>query len=124
MTHAGAAVDVIGADHCTGKFLHHIVGFIAGPAGRTGGHNGTRAVFLFNVFQALCGVTDGFIPADGFEFSAFLAADERLGQARGQQFGVIEKIPAVIAFQAQFALIGDAVRGFRTDDFSVIYNQI
>jgi hypothetical protein len=44
-------------------------------------------------------------------------------QARRQQLRIVKKIPAVIAFQAQLVLVGDAVGGFRTDDFIVVDNQ-
>lgn len=73
--------------------------------------------------QASGGVADGFIPGDGHKFAAFLVADHWLGEARRQQPGVVEKIPAVIAFQAQLILVGDALRALRTNDFIVVDNE-
>ncbi|MNP36739.1 hypothetical protein D3C76_1301490 [compost metagenome] len=123
MADASTAVDVIGADHRAGELLHHIVGFIAGPARGTGVHDGAGTVLLFNLLQPLCGVADRFIPTDGLKLAAFLPPNQRLAQARGQQFGVVQEVPAVIAFQTQFTLIGHAVSRLGANDFAVIDHQ-
>ncbi|MNC63400.1 hypothetical protein D3C75_1135190 [compost metagenome] len=86
-------------------------------------HNGACAVLLLDGFQPLCGVADGFVPTDRFKLAAFFTADQRLRQARRQQLGIVEEVPAVVAFQAQFALIGCAVGGFCAKDFTVIHHQ-
>ncbi len=43
---ASAAVDVIGANNGAREFLHHVVGFITGPAGGAGGLDRVRAIFF------------------------------------------------------------------------------
>ncbi len=50
---AGAAVDVIGVQHRAGELLHHIVGFVAGAARGAGGHDGARAMLLFDLLSLL-----------------------------------------------------------------------
>ncbi len=89
VTDARAAVDIIGVEHCAGEFLHHVVGFVAGAAGRAGGHDGARAILLFDGREALCGIANGLIPGDHLECAAFLVADHRLGEARRKQLGIV-----------------------------------
>ncbi|VTP76079.1 Uncharacterised protein [Leclercia adecarboxylata] len=120
MADAGAAVNVVGVEHPAGELLHHVVGFIPGAAGRARGHDGARAIVGLDFAQAAGGIADGLLPGDRHKLAAFLVADHRLGEARRQQPGIVEKIPAVIAFQAQLILVGDALRAFGTNNFIVI----
>ena len=69
-------------------------------------------------------IADSFIPAYRGEFAAFLIANHRLLQTRRQQLGIVEKIPAVIAFKAQLILVGDAISGFGSDNFIVFDDQL
>ena len=121
---ACAAVHVVGMEYRTGEFLHHIVGFITRPPGRAGGHDGPRAELRFNVFKLVGGITNGLVPGDRGKGFAFVVADHRLRQARGEQAGIVKEVPAVKAFQAQGALIGYAVCGFGTDNTVIFNNEV
>ena len=120
---AGAAVDVIGVQHRAGELLHHIVGFVAGAARGAGGHDGARAMLLFDLPELAGGIANRLLPADRREGAAFLVADHRLFETGRQELRIVKKIPAVVAFQAQLVLVGDAVGGFRANDFIVVDNQ-
>ncbi len=100
VTNARAAVDVVGAQHRAGKFLHHVVGFIPGTARRPGGHNRTRAELGFNAAELPGGVADSLFPGHGSECLSLAVADHRLGQAWGEQAGIVKEIPSVKSFQA------------------------
>ena len=123
MADAGAAVDVIGVQHRASELLHHIVGFVAGAARGAGGHDGARAMLLFDLPELAGGIANRLLPADRRKGAAFLVADHRLFKTGRQELRVVQKIPAVIAFQAQLVLVGDAVGGFRANDFIVVDNQ-
>ncbi len=124
VTDARATVDVIGVEHRAGELLHHVVGFIAGAARRAGGHDSARAVLLFNRRQTLCGIAYRLLPGDRLKRAAFLVADHGLGEARRQKLGVVKEIPAVIAFQAELVLVGDAFGGLGANDFVVIHDEL
>lgn len=123
MADAGAAVDVIGVEHRAGELLHHIVGFVAGAARGAGGHDGARAMLLFDLPELAGGIANRLLPADRREGAAFLVADHRLFETGRQELRIVKKIPAVVAFQTQLVLVGDAVGGFRANDFIVVDNQ-
>ena len=123
MADAGAAVDVIGVQHRAGELLHHIVGFVAGAARGAGGHDGARAMLLFDLLELAGGIANRLLPADRREGAAFLVADHRLFKTGRQELRIVKKIPAVVAFQAQLVLVGDAVGGLRANDFIVVDNQ-
>ena len=61
VSNAGAVVDVVRADDGAHEFLRNVSGLIAGTAGRTGAHDGIRAVFLDDGFEAGRCVFDGFL---------------------------------------------------------------
>lgn len=122
MSHPRAVVDVVRPNHRTGKFLHHIVGFIAGATGRAGGHDGVRAIFRLDGRETAAGELDRFIPGDGLELATALAADHRALETGGQQVGVVQKIPTVIALEAELPLVGPAVGAFGPHHL-VVFNQ-
>lgn len=122
MSHPRAVIDVVRPKHSAGKFLHHIVGFIAGATGRAGGHDGVRAIFRLDGSQAAAGELNGFVPGDGFELATALAADHRALETGGQQVGVVQEIPTVIALEAELPLVGPAVGAFGPHHL-VVFNQ-
>ncbi len=69
------------------------------------------------------GIANRLLPADRREGAAFLVADHRLFKTGRQELRIVKKIPAVVAFQAQLVLVGDAVGGLRANDFIVVDNQ-
>ena len=121
---ASAAVDVIGANNGAREFLHHVVGFITGPAGGAGGLDRVRAIFFFNGAKAGGDVIERLIPGDGFQFAATLATDHGGFETRGQDLGIVNEVPAIIAFQTQGSLIGFPLRRLSPDDFAVIDHQV
>ena len=121
---ACAAVDVIGTNNGARKFLHDVVGFIACGARRSGGLNRIRPVLRFYVAEAVCHVIERFLPGDGLQLTAAPAADHRGFQARGEDLRVVNKIPAVVALQAQGALIIFPHRSVGAGNFSLFYREL
>ncbi|ABV14878.1 hypothetical protein CKO_03802 [Citrobacter koseri ATCC BAA-895] len=121
---ASAAVNVIGTNNGAREFLHYIVGFVTCAARRTGRLDGVRAILRFDGAQAIGDVVQRFIPGNGFQFAATLATDHRGFQARGQDLGIVNKIPAIVALQTQSTLIGFPLRRLCPDDFAVIDHQV
>ncbi|MNE15977.1 hypothetical protein D3C80_1089040 [compost metagenome] len=79
---------------------------------------------FFDRFQFIRGVTDRLFPGDGRKGVTFVVADHRLGQARGEESGIVQKIPAVKTFQAQRTLVRDAIGGFGADNTIVFDNEV
>lgn len=123
VTHPGAAVDIVGVEHPAGKLLHHVVGLVPRPAGRAGGHDGPRAILRLDLPQPLRGIAYGLLPGDRHKPAALLVADHRLREARRQDAGVVEKVPAVIALQAQLVLVGHPLCRFGADDLIVLNDE-
>ena len=121
---ASAAVDVIGTNNGAREFLHHIVGFITGAAGGAGGLDRIRAIFGFNGAEASGDVIQRLIPGDSFQLAAALTTDHGGFQARRQDLGIVNKVPAIIALQAQGSLVGFPLRRFSPNDFAVIDHQV
>lgn len=122
MSHPRAVVDVVRPQHCAGKFLHHIVGFVARATGRAGGHDSVGTVGRLDGRQTAAGKVDRLIPRDGFELATTLAADHRALETGGQQVGVVEEIPTVITLEAELPLVGPAVGAFGPHHL-VVFNQ-
>ena len=119
-----AAVNVIGTNNGARKFLHYIVGFVTRTARGAGRLDGIRTVLLFDGAQALGNVIQCLIPGNRFEFAATLATDHGGFQARGQDLGIVNEVPAIITLQTQGTLVGFPLRCLRPDDFAVIDDQV
>ena len=94
MSDTSAAVNVIGTNNGARKFLHYIVGFVTRTTRGAGRLDGIRTVLLFDGAQALGNVSQCLIPGNRFEFAATLATDHGGFQARGQDLGIVNEIPA------------------------------
>ncbi|AAN83509.1 hypothetical protein i14_4667 [Escherichia coli str. 'clone D i14'] len=124
MSDTSAAVNVIGTNNGARKFLHYIVGFVTRTARGAGRLDGIRTVLLFDGAQALGNVIQCLIPGNRFEFAATLATDHGGFQARGQDLGIVNEVPAIITLQTQGTLVGFPLRCLRPDDFAVIDDQV
>lgn len=57
-------------------------------------------------------------------FGLALATDHGGFQARGQDLGIVNEVPAIITLQTQGTLVGFPLRCLRPDDFAVIDDQV
>ncbi|SAE47404.1 Uncharacterised protein [Enterobacter cloacae] len=104
--------------------MHHIVGLIARSPRGPRGHNGSRAVLIFDAFKPVSSIANGLFPGNRGKGLAFAVADHGLRQTGGKQPCVVKKVPAVESFQAKRALIGYAISGFGTDNPVIFHDEV